>query len=687
MKAAFAIIVGLATLGAISLRGQDFLCAEVKIEIEQELTLARQAFEARMRIINGLELPLNNIQVEVRFFDSSGNVVRASSNPNETDPEVLFFIAESGSGVPASVEGSSDNRFTWLIIPTIAAGGELPDGVVYAVGATLTYTVGNTGVEEVVDVIPDDITVLPLPEIRLDYFLPFDVYGDNPDTRFIVEEPEPFSLGVRVMNIGFGTARDLKIESAQPRIVENQLGLLINFVITGTEINGVNAPNSLLIDFGDIAPASTGFAATARWIMETTLSGRFTQFDATVSHADELGGALTALLTDDNLFTHELVREVLVDLPGRDNRMDFLGAPRDDRTSLTVYESNAVDSPVTNYTVGEGATLPEVNGKYEFTVAGEFGFFYVRFKDPFDGLRPLTRVSRIDGKVLRPENAWLNRTWNKDLDEWEYWFSVFDGASAGVATYTVDFGPEDTGPAAPVLAFILDKTTVPDRQVGFIVSASDRNGDPIEISANNLPAGAQLNPAISNPGFSSSFFNWRPTADQVGTFAVEFVATDPSGRRDTQVVHIYVVGSEALSGYASFARRYFGNETNPAIIGPFADPDFDLMVNLLEYAQGTHPLIPDREKGPVAGLEVVGDETFVSLTYQRRTDDPSIVFEVLAADEARAIENGALATTEVAVSQSGLPEGLERVRVLDSVPISAANPRRFLELFVSEGSN
>lgn len=51
------------TLSSIqSALADDTVCATVKIEIKQELTLERQAFEAHMRINNGLDtMPLENI--------------------------------------------------------------------------------------------------------------------------------------------------------------------------------------------------------------------------------------------------------------------------------------------------------------------------------------------------------------------------------------------------------------------------------------------------------------------------------------------------------------------------------------------------------------------------------------------------------------------------------------------------
>ena len=95
-----------------------------------------------------------------------------------------------------------------------------------------------------------------MPLLTLDYFLTQEVISDDPFT-VAVEPPEPFTLGVRIKNTGGAIAKNVKIASAQPRIVENDQGLLINFLLTGSYLNDQPATNSLLIPLGDIAP--TGF--------------------------------------------------------------------------------------------------------------------------------------------------------------------------------------------------------------------------------------------------------------------------------------------------------------------------------------------------------------------------------------------------------------------------------------------
>jgi hypothetical protein len=61
----------------------EAVCAEVKIEIQQELTLERQAFDAHMKIHNDLDsLPLKDVTVVVNFKDEEGHAVVATSDPD-----------------------------------------------------------------------------------------------------------------------------------------------------------------------------------------------------------------------------------------------------------------------------------------------------------------------------------------------------------------------------------------------------------------------------------------------------------------------------------------------------------------------------------------------------------------------------------------------------------------------------
>ncbi len=509
------------------------ICAQVTIEIKQQLTLERQAFEAHMKIDNAMpDQKLTDVQVEVTFADAEGNTVVGSSNPNQTN--AAFFIrldrktqitAVDGTGVVAA---NTAANIYWLIIPSPGIGGEDPRGRLYYVGAKLTYKIA--GDEYVTEVSPDYIFVKPMPELRLDYFLPSLVYGDDAFTPEI-EPPVPFPLGVRVQNNGYGYARNLRIESAQPRIVENRQALLIGFQITGSEVNGSAASESLTVNFGDLAPARS---AAAHWAMECTLSGEFVAFDACFTHADELGGELTSLLK--GVYTHELVREVQVDLPGRDGIRDFLA--RDDDV-LRVYESDNVESEVSDATARTTLSLrgeTQWEQTYVLTVPETNCMFLASSPLTDSLLAPFLEVksaTRADGKAIKPANVWIS-TWRREGGApWQYDLNLFDVDRGG--PYVITLARKVlTGNAAPVLAYVGDKVTAETSHLGFMLRASDPNGDPIAILSTNLPEGAVLN-TVSN-GLAE--FLWDVPSGAWGVYDVTFRATDGQ-LFDTESIRIY----------------------------------------------------------------------------------------------------------------------------------------------------
>ncbi|MCP4705501.1 MAG: hypothetical protein GY865_12945, partial [candidate division Zixibacteria bacterium] len=496
---------------------QESTCARVKIEIKQELTLERQAFDAHMRINNGLtHTSLENIQVDVWFTDEDSNAVLATSDPDNTDAK--FFIRVDSMTNIDSVDGSgstpadSSSDIHWLIIPAPGTSNGLESGTLYNVGATLTYTVG--GEENVIEVNPDYIFVKPMPELTLDYFLPSDVYGDDPFTTEI-EPVIPFSLGVRVKNTGAGGAQNLKIDSAQPKIIDNDQGLLINFFIEGSEVNGEETGETLLVDFGTIDPETS---AIARWIMNCTLSGKFVDFQAEYSHSDELGGELTSLI--DDIKTHVLVQDVLVDLPGRDTIRDFLSRAGE---YYKIYESDSTETDVTDQS--GSATLSFKNNlgsesHYTLLVPVTAGFMYVKQPDPHNGSKMLKKVIRSDGKLIKPENGWMSKVQDRDTHLWDHFFNLFDVNTT--VSYTLVYEDRSSMPQKPVLQYIADKSVTEEQQVSFIVESSDPNGTIPKLSATPLPVGAEL---IDN-GDGTGIFDWVPVQGQKGIYYITFSASD-----------------------------------------------------------------------------------------------------------------------------------------------------------------
>jgi hypothetical protein len=520
------LVLGLSGLAlwSAAAHAEDTVCARVKIEIKQQLTLERQAFDAEMKINNTTDTGvIENVSVVVKVTDESGTPVPITNDPN--DLSAKFYVRISNKQNISDVDGTgtvspkTTSIIDWLLIPAPGAAGNNPLGKKYLVGATLRYTFG--GEETVLDVAPDVITVKPLPLLTLDYFLTQDVWADDPLTPDI-EPVEPFTLGVRVKNNGYATATNLKIDSAQPKIVENNQGLLINFLLTGSYVNDAPVQNTLLINFGDLAPNTSKMG---RWIMETTLAGKFTEFTAKFSHADELGGTLTSILQATN--AHFLIRDVRVDLPGRDLVRDFLARDGD---VIRVYESDGPDTEVTDrsgvatLTAGAGVNG---NATYRLTFPATAGFAYVKLPDPFSGTKALGRIVRSDAKEMLPENVWLSKTRNEQTKQWEYWINFFDVNSTGV--YDSEFQAPPAAARPPVVQFIPDRVTKEGQQVSFLVEASSPDGKPLVLSAAPLPAGAKFTaqaPDPQAPGVVRAIFDWTPTKGSAGNYLISYSATD-----------------------------------------------------------------------------------------------------------------------------------------------------------------
>lgn len=406
----------------------DAVCAEVKIVIEQKFSMERQAFDAKMVVTNGLaDQKLENVSIELQFLDANNNAVVATVDPN-AQGATFFYRTDEVTGISSlnggTIEAKAVANINWLIIPAAGSGGRSPEGAVYYVGAKVTYTLD--GKTDTVNVTPEAIVVRPQPELVLDYFLPRDVYADDPFTPE-TEVAEPFTLGVRIKNQGGGTSYKTKIDTAQPKIVENRQGLAINFQILGGYVADQQAGKSLLLDFGDI---ESGASKMGRWAMVTSLAGRFVEFNASFTHADSLGGAVTSLIKE--VRAHTLVHDVRVDLNGRDKVRDFLAKDGD---TYRVYESDGVDTEVQNQTASAQMGVQGNTATLKFNAILQ-GFAYARVPDPSRGAKLPVQVTRSDGYIVPAENVWLSKERNEDLS-WSYFLNIFDANTTG--QYTIGF--------------------------------------------------------------------------------------------------------------------------------------------------------------------------------------------------------------------------------------------------------
>ncbi|MES2570106.1 MAG: putative Ig domain-containing protein, partial [Verrucomicrobiota bacterium] len=568
-------------------------------------------------------------------------------------------------------EGGASKKVVWLIIPAPASGGTNPRGELYYIGANIQYKVN--GVIETVDLDPDFIHVKPMPDLELEYFLPGPVNGDDPATPSIIEPLEPFSLGVRIKNSGSGIAKSLSIESSQPRIVENEHGLLIAFRIFNNEVNGQPAAPTLLANFGDIQP---GRVAIGRWGMTASLTGEFTEFAASFKHADELGGAVTSLLK--TVSTYRLIQNVLVDLPGRDQVRDFL-AETMQGAGTKVYESDALN-PLSVLKFFSG-TMPaaEGNNYYRLSVAlppDSVELLYARQLDPKAGTFDLKRVERSDGKVLSQNNVWLSKEKQTEDGPWIYYVNLFDAANSGNYSYLLEYGPKITGNRKPNLGMIGDRTLLAGNAYTYRILATDPDQDAVTLSASSLPSGA----TFTDQGQGVGFFSWTPGINQIGKYSVQFKASDGS-LVDTRSMNLVVTTRTLLDAWKD---RYWPGITDPLIIGNSADPDKDGLSNLVEYAMALDPTQPSANPTEV-GVTEIGQHQYVTLTYVRRTDDTRLQFTVKGNSTSKPGAGWVAQSNVLPADQQDVLEGFIRERIVDSVPLDDASsaPRRFLRLDIT----
>src|SRR5208337_1128771 len=252
-----------------------------------------------------------------------------------------------------------------------------------------------------------------------------------------------------VKNIGAGTAHSFQITSAQPQIVDNEKGLLINFSIIGTEVGDQLLTPSLTANLGDIAP---GGSKEANWQMISSLAGKFISFNATFQHVDDMGNTNTSLINSVEI--HELIHQVLADRPTDDDIPDFLvnDIPNPDNLPDTLYLSDgtvAMVNVITNGTFDAPAGAGHLQVQLTTTMGS--GWNYIQLPDPGVGYI-LERVVRSDGKVLPMTNdAWttaLSFPSSSTAPVAQNLVHLFDWAGTG--SYTLYYHSTNTTPPAIV---------------------------------------------------------------------------------------------------------------------------------------------------------------------------------------------------------------------------------------------
>ena len=349
----------------------EFTEARVKIQLNQQLTLEREAFEASAQLTNKLDSNLNNISISLNIEDEYG--INANDKFFVQSPNLININSINGDGI---IQPLNTTKINWNIIPHTDSGGTTESGKIYSVQMHIEGNVNGTPF--IADSEKANITVKPQPNLNLTYYLPKEIVAN-----------QPFHLAVKVNNSGYGWGRDVKILSAQPEIIENNAGLLLDFTIS----------SSLLVDFGDIAP---GEEKIKYWTLESSVPGTFSNFSATFTHKEELGGDATSLIKgvnteflDRELSINGLVIPYLVD-KDNDNKPDTI-------VDLASNQEFMLETPTILLIEPDETNLTQ----RVLTSKPQDQWVSIEIPDIFNGDRTIRRIYRADGVLLNPMNYWI----------------------------------------------------------------------------------------------------------------------------------------------------------------------------------------------------------------------------------------------------------------------------------------
>ncbi|MFN0012185.1 MAG: CARDB domain-containing protein [Phycisphaerales bacterium] len=445
------------------------VCSQVRVQIDQELAVTREAFSARLVIANsGQGDLLTNVVSDLHITDAAGNDATAFFALTAPTP-----IGFGGSPGNLAVSPGTEGTLQWLIVPSSAAAPIVPTQ--YFVSGSFAYSVAGESIQ--VPLYAAAITVVPNPSLRLKYFLEREVFSDDPFTQ-AVEPAVPFALGLIVTNGGAGSARNVRITSAQPEIVQNDRDLLIDFKITGTELNANPGTLSLMVNFGDIGP---GQRSVAQFMLTASLQGKFSTYHATFENLNGLGKAGLSIIDSVDVFP--TVHVVRADGETDDGLPDFLTDQVPDVLNLpdTVHLSSGPVLAVTPVRTFDVAVDPSTQRATLATGSVPNGYFYIRVSDPFNAALHLVEVRRSDGKVITlGKNAWQTSKINRDgsggvtVGMPERYVHLFD--TGGTGAYTLVFS--SSSGSAPLTPLRVARDHGPAGEQLIAVTADGKTVDP-----------------------------------------------------------------------------------------------------------------------------------------------------------------------------------------------------------------
>ena len=619
-------------------------CATVKLEIEQKLVMTRQAFRGTLTIDNATGNDLTQIDLNVVVENLLGE--QATRREFEIQFESITGFEGELNG-PWTLGPNAKGVATILFIPTKYAAPETL--TTYAFGGNLSWYDGSS--YQTRGLYPVSLEVKPSPELDLTYFMQQDIYGDNPLTKDVVEPIIPAEFSVLIHNKGKGDATNVRMLTKQPKIVENEKGLMVDFAIVSSSLNGgekAMALDSLIAtQFGDI-PAGT--SAYATWDLTSTLLGHFIDYDVSVTHLTSYGNPDLSLL--DQVTIHELIHSVNARFGEQQYRAWVCNDFEDGHSEPDhIYFSNGTDEAmVTLSNITSVTALGDSRWRVQVTVPQK-EWFYTAVADPTGGgAKILSITDETTGVELDSENFWTTEYTMQD---------GFDPLPEN-KLHIVDYAD---GPKT--FSYIVQFEPVPDLRLDVVsieTLPDDENGELAEAPINQLTV--TFNKPIDPTTFTRDDIVLRYESVKQTTDLPIAVVSDPNVEENTA----FTLNTSGLTADGYYILQV--NTQNIRDTEGFLGKN-GLQVKWMLFQDGlVHYNIgpwPSEEAGTVTVKSVSGNSATQTVTVGKLSYGTTII---LTATPKTGYKFRYWATTKNAVGNSSAIRGRDRRRAPSTIQAS-----------------
>ncbi len=379
------------------------VCASITLQFSQQMVMTRQAFRGTLTVFNGNDMnAMTDVKLNLTVKDQYGTL--ATSREFQISPEKLSgFEGQLDLDGGWTLNPQQTGVATILFIPTKYAAPTVEKP--YSFGGTLSYTDPFTGVSVTRELMPVTLTVKPAPNLDLTYFMQRDVMGDDPLTT-AVEPSEEAEFALLIHNVGNGDAANVRMYTEQPKIIDNEKGLLIDFELVSSQLNGADKTLALggtvATELGNIPAQGTAYA---QWWIKSSLLGHFTTYNVEATHLSSYGNPDLSLLNEVSI--HELIRSLEVE-SGNERLVGFMTndmTDADDTPDMLYLTDGTVETVAT---VNKAAIGQVSATGYRLTIStAEPGWNYGSVADPTYGRATLKSVIRqSDGKEMPLRNFW-----------------------------------------------------------------------------------------------------------------------------------------------------------------------------------------------------------------------------------------------------------------------------------------